>query len=155
MAARTSPSGHANTGNPNHSFVTTRYYWSSPSRRRRTRARCTLPRKSSNLLASNFREFFWQPTKFLLRSRHKGQCGWFALGSPQGTMVFCASFLPLIGTMQFGYIGQSPYLFSLTEDGPGGENGKSSRRNQASFRTAPSSCRKLYLPHAAAFDFQT
>src|SRR5262249_19682963 len=110
-----------NTWKSDHSFITTRYYWSSPVEEGGALDEMDFALKSSNLLASNFREFVWRAGEVASPVTAQGPVRLAALGSPQGTMLFVLPFYPSRETANWDTSGRSPYLFSLTEDGPGGE----------------------------------
>ncbi len=110
-----------NTWMSDQGFITTRYFWSSPVEEGGALDEMYFATKSSNLLASNFSEFFCQADEVSSPITAQGPVRLVALGSPQGTMVFVLPFYPYREATDWDTSGRSPYLFSLTEDGPGGE----------------------------------
>ena len=110
-----------NTWKSDHSFITTRYYWSSPVEEGGALDEMYFAVKGSNLLANNFCEFFCQADAAASPATVQGPVLLTALESPQGKMLFVLPLYPYQETTDWDTSGRSPYLFSLTEDGPGGE----------------------------------
>ncbi len=143
-----------NTWNSDHSFITTRYFWSSPVEEGGALDEMYFATKSSNLLANNFREFFFQADEIPSPVSAQGPVRLVPLGSPQGTMVFVLPLYPYREVANWDTAGRSANLFSLSEDAPGGEIA-----NQAGVITLPSG-RALALAESSAcpmllpFDFK-
>jgi len=143
----------SNTWKSDHAFITTRYYFTSPVAEGGSLHEMYFAVKSTNLLASNFQDFFCQADEVASPIEVEGSVRVTALRSPQGFMLFVHPRYPLQETSTWRCDGRSP-LFSLTTDQPseevGLQPGALRLRSGRVFESAEGSTYPLMLP----FQFQ-